>query len=147
MTGEHGVGVEKLNSMCAVSAAENAQMFGLKHAFDPAGLLEPWQGDSHAEPVRRNTGRCWCAAGRSHPDLPQFLIAMKALQGLAFLLLMQSGARHCPTFEIPGAWACGWHGAAFAGAALQPVRDAVAPAAGFAQHLSLLFVPWWAWGS
>ncbi len=42
VTGEHGVGVEKLNSMCVqFSAAENAQMFGLKHAFDPAGLLNP----------------------------------------------------------------------------------------------------------
>jgi glycolate oxidase len=42
VTGEHGVGVEKLNSMCVqFSAAENAQMLGLKHAFDPSGLLNP----------------------------------------------------------------------------------------------------------
>ena len=42
VTGEHGVGVEKLNSMCVqFTAEENAQMFGLKHAFDPAGLLNP----------------------------------------------------------------------------------------------------------
>ncbi|WP_342133334.1 FAD-linked oxidase C-terminal domain-containing protein [Hydrogenophaga sp. OTU3427] len=42
VTGEHGVGVEKLNSMCVqFSAAENEQMFALKRAFDPAGLLNP----------------------------------------------------------------------------------------------------------
>ncbi len=38
ITGEHGVGVEKLNSMCVqFTAAENAQMFALKAAFDPPG--------------------------------------------------------------------------------------------------------------
>ncbi|MDD2547076.1 MAG: FAD-linked oxidase C-terminal domain-containing protein [Burkholderiaceae bacterium] len=42
VTGEHGVGVEKLNSMCVqFSAAENAQMAALKQAFDPEGLLNP----------------------------------------------------------------------------------------------------------
>ena len=42
VTGEHGVGVEKLNSMCVqFSAAENEQMFALKRAFDPDELLNP----------------------------------------------------------------------------------------------------------
>ena len=42
VTGEHGVGVEKLNSMCVqFSAEENAQMFALKAAFDTQGLLNP----------------------------------------------------------------------------------------------------------
>jgi len=42
VTGEHGVGVEKLNSMCVqFSATENEQMFGVKRAFDPKGLLNP----------------------------------------------------------------------------------------------------------
>ena len=42
VTGEHGVGVEKLSSMCVqFSGAEREQMLGLKHAFDPAGLLNP----------------------------------------------------------------------------------------------------------
>ena len=42
VTGEHGVGIEKLNSMCVqFTAAENAQMLGLKKAFDPSGLLNP----------------------------------------------------------------------------------------------------------
>ncbi len=42
VTGEHGVGVEKLNSMCVqFSPAERAHMLAVKHAFDPAGLLNP----------------------------------------------------------------------------------------------------------
>ncbi|MGJ7494609.1 FAD-linked oxidase C-terminal domain-containing protein [Variovorax sp. RT4R15] len=42
VSGEHGVGVEKLNSMCVqFTAPENEQMFGVKRAFDPAGLLNP----------------------------------------------------------------------------------------------------------
>jgi len=42
VTGEHGVGVEKLNSMCVQFAPEEReQMFALKAAFDPAGLLNP----------------------------------------------------------------------------------------------------------
>jgi len=42
VTGEHGVGVEKLNSMCVqFSPAEREQMFAIKRAFDPEGLLNP----------------------------------------------------------------------------------------------------------
>ena len=42
VTGEHGVGVEKLNSMCVqFSAPEREQMFAVKRAFDPAELLNP----------------------------------------------------------------------------------------------------------
>ncbi|MBG6080168.1 glycolate oxidase [Rubrivivax gelatinosus] len=42
ITGEHGVGVEKLASMCVqFSPEERAQMAALKTAFDPAGLLNP----------------------------------------------------------------------------------------------------------
>ena len=42
VTGEHGVGVEKLSSMCVqFSPAEREQMFALKAAFDPLGLLNP----------------------------------------------------------------------------------------------------------
>jgi glycolate oxidase len=42
VTGEHGVGVEKLNSMCVqFSEQERALMHGVKTAFDPAGTLNP----------------------------------------------------------------------------------------------------------
>ena len=42
VTGEHGVGVEKLASMCVqFSPEERTQMEALKTAFDPVGLLNP----------------------------------------------------------------------------------------------------------
>lgn len=42
VTGEHGVGVEKLNSMCVqFNDAEREQMLAVKSAFDPKGLLNP----------------------------------------------------------------------------------------------------------
>lgn len=42
VTGEHGVGVEKLDPMCGqFSSAELEQFFRLKAAFDPDGLLNP----------------------------------------------------------------------------------------------------------
>src|SRR3974390_3006425 len=42
VTGEHGVGVEKLNSMCVQFApAERAQFLAVKRAFDPLELLNP----------------------------------------------------------------------------------------------------------
>ena len=45
VTGEHGVGVEKLDQMCAqFGAAELAQFERVKDAFDPARLLNPGKG-------------------------------------------------------------------------------------------------------
>jgi len=42
ITGEHGVGIEKIDSMCAqFSDAELAAFFAVKHAFDPLSLLNP----------------------------------------------------------------------------------------------------------
>ena len=42
VTGEHGVGVEKLSSMCVqFSPEERAQMVAVKHAFDVQGTLNP----------------------------------------------------------------------------------------------------------
>jgi glycolate dehydrogenase FAD-linked subunit len=42
ITGEHGVGIEKLNSMCVqFSPAERTAFFAIKRAFDPRGLLNP----------------------------------------------------------------------------------------------------------
>jgi glycolate oxidase len=42
ITGEHGVGVEKLDSMCAQFDSDELELFhALKHAFDPDGLLNP----------------------------------------------------------------------------------------------------------
>ncbi|MHB8345932.1 MAG: FAD-linked oxidase C-terminal domain-containing protein [Acidiferrobacterales bacterium] len=42
ITGEHGVGIEKINQMCSqFSAPALTQFHALKHAFDPDGLLNP----------------------------------------------------------------------------------------------------------
>ncbi len=42
ITGEHGVGVEKINEMCIqFNDAERETFFAIKRAFDPPGLLNP----------------------------------------------------------------------------------------------------------
>ena len=42
ITGEHGVGVEKIDQMCTqFKSAELAQFHAIKAAFDPSGLLNP----------------------------------------------------------------------------------------------------------
>jgi glycolate oxidase len=42
ITGEHGVGVEKIDQMCAQFGAAELELFhAVKRAFDPAGLLNP----------------------------------------------------------------------------------------------------------
>jgi glycolate oxidase len=73
VTGEHGVGVEKLNSMCVqFSPAERAQFLAVKHAFDPLELLNPGK-------VIPSLHRC-AEYGKMHvhggmlpfPELPRF---------------------------------------------------------------------------
>jgi glycolate oxidase len=73
VTGEHGVGVEKLGSMCVqFSPAERAQMLAVKSAFDPKGLLNPGK-------VIPSLVRC-AEGGKMHvkrgllpfPELPRF---------------------------------------------------------------------------
>jgi glycolate oxidase len=73
VTGEHGVGIEKLNSMCVqFSAAENEQMFGVKRAFDPAGLLNPGKVIPTLHRCAEY-GRMLVRGGQiKHPDLPRF---------------------------------------------------------------------------
>jgi len=73
VTGEHGVGLEKLGAMCAqFSPGELGAFFAVKHAFDPVGLLNPGK----AVPT---LARC-AEFGRMHvrrgqlpfPELPRF---------------------------------------------------------------------------
>ncbi len=73
VTGEHGVGVEKLNSMCVqFSAAENEQMFGVKRAFDPKGLLNPGKVIPTLNRCAEY-GKMLVRGGQiKHPDLPRF---------------------------------------------------------------------------
>ena len=73
ITGEHGVGVEKLNSMCVqFSAAERAAFFAVKRAFDPPGLLNP--GKAIPTLARcAEYGRMHVRHGQlPHPELPRF---------------------------------------------------------------------------
>ena len=76
VTGEHGVGVEKLNSMCVQFTAEEREaMLAVKRAFDPAGLLNPGKvipslhrcAEYGRVVIRGSQGQGW-----SHPDLPRF---------------------------------------------------------------------------
>ena len=73
VTGEHGVGIEKLNSMCVqFTAAENEQMFGVKRAFDPLGLLNPGKVIPTLNRCAEY-GKMLVRGGKiSHPDLPRF---------------------------------------------------------------------------
>jgi glycolate oxidase len=73
ITGEHGVGIEKLSSMCVqFSAQEREQMLAVKRAFDPKGLLNPGK-------VIPTLARC-AEGGKMHvrggllpfPELPRF---------------------------------------------------------------------------
>ncbi|MBI3285899.1 MAG: FAD-binding protein [Burkholderiales bacterium] len=73
ITGEHGVGIEKINSMCVqFSSAELEAFLAVKRAFDPAGLLNP-------DKAIPSLNRC-AEFGRMHvrqgllkfPDLPRF---------------------------------------------------------------------------
>jgi glycolate oxidase len=73
VSGEHGIGVEKLNQMCVqFNTAELEQLHALKAAFDPAGTLNPGK----AVPTLH---RC-AEFGAMHvhhgelpfPDLPRF---------------------------------------------------------------------------
>jgi glycolate oxidase len=73
ITGEHGVGIEKINSMCVqFSAREREAFFAVKRAFDPAGLLNP--GKAIPTLARcAEYGRMHVRAGAlPHPDLPRF---------------------------------------------------------------------------
>ena len=73
ITGEHGVGIEKINQMCSQFTRHELEMFhSVKAAFDPSGLLNPGK----AIPTLR---RC-AEHGAMHvhrgeekfPDLPRF---------------------------------------------------------------------------
>jgi glycolate oxidase len=73
ITGEHGVGVEKINQMCVQFRPAELELFlAVKRAFDPAGLLNPGK----AVPTLARCaeyGRLRVHGGRlPHPELPRF---------------------------------------------------------------------------
>ena len=73
VTGEHGVGIEKINSMCVqFSPAERAAFFAIKRAFDPPGLLNPGKGIPTLARCAEY-GKMHVQSGRiAFPDIPRF---------------------------------------------------------------------------
>jgi glycolate oxidase len=73
VTGEHGVGIEKLNSICVqFSAAEFEQMRGVRRAFDAKELLNPGKVIPTLNRCAEY-GKMLVRGGRlAHPDLPRF---------------------------------------------------------------------------
>jgi len=73
ITGEHGVGVEKIDQMCVQFGSEELEVFhAVKRAFDPKGLLNPGK----AVPALSRCaefGRMHVRGGKlPHPELPRF---------------------------------------------------------------------------
>ena len=73
VTGEHGVGIEKINEMCVqFSPAELEAFRGVKRAFDPAGLLNPAKNIPTLQRCAE-FGKMHVHAGKlPHPELPRF---------------------------------------------------------------------------
>src|SRR5713101_5604983 len=73
ITGEHGVGVEKINQMCVqFTAAEIERFHGVKRAFDPEGLLNPGKNIPTLHRCAE-FGRMRVRGGQlPHPELPRF---------------------------------------------------------------------------
>ena len=73
VTGEHGVGIEKLNSMCVqFTASENEQMFGVKRAFDPQSLLNPGKVIPTLQRCAEYGKMLVRGGAISHPELERF---------------------------------------------------------------------------
>jgi glycolate oxidase len=73
ITGEHGVGVEKINQMCVQFRPAELEVFrAVKRAFDPHGLLNP--GKAVPSLARcAEYGRMRVHGGQlPHPELPRF---------------------------------------------------------------------------
>jgi len=73
ITGEHGVGIEKINQMCVQFASTEIERFhGVKRAFDPEGLLNPGKNIPTLHRCAE-FGRMRVKRGQlPHPGLPRF---------------------------------------------------------------------------
>lgn len=73
ITGEHGVGVEKLAQMCVqFSAPELAVFHAVKHAFDPKSLLNPGKAVPTLHRCAELGGMHVHHGKLSHPELERF---------------------------------------------------------------------------
>jgi glycolate oxidase len=73
ITGEHGVGVEKLGAMCVQFSAEELKAFhAVKAAWDPAGRLNPGKAIPQLSRCAEG-GQLWVRGGQlPHPELERF---------------------------------------------------------------------------
>jgi glycolate oxidase len=73
ITGEHGVGLEKLDAMCAqFGMAELGVFHAVKHAFDPTGLLNPGKAVPQLHRCAELGGMRVRAGQLPFADLPRF---------------------------------------------------------------------------
>ena len=73
ITGEHGVGVEKINQMCVQFRPEEiAQFHAVKAAFDPEGLLNPGKGIPVLARCAEYGAMRVKGGALPHPELPRF---------------------------------------------------------------------------
>lgn len=73
ITGEHGVGIEKLDAMCAQFDAATLEMFfAVKRAFDPSGLLNPEKAVPTLHRCAEVGGMRVRAGEVKFPELPRF---------------------------------------------------------------------------
>jgi len=73
VTGEHGVGVEKLDQMCTQFDDPTLEaFFAVKRAFDPAGLLNPGKAIPTLHRCAELGGMRVHAGETKYPDLPRF---------------------------------------------------------------------------
>ena len=73
ITGEHGVGVEKIDQMCVQFRTAELEMFhAIKQAYDPKGLLNPGKAVPALARCAEFGRRHVRAGGSSHPELPRF---------------------------------------------------------------------------
>jgi glycolate oxidase len=73
ITGEHGVGVEKINQMCVQFGAPELELFrAVKRAFDPRGLLNPGKAVPTLARSAEYRGMRVHGGKLPHPELPRF---------------------------------------------------------------------------
>ena len=73
ITGEHGVGIEKINQMCVQFSPAELELFrGVKRAFDPDGRLNPSKNIPTLHRCAEYGGMRVGGGGLAHSELPRF---------------------------------------------------------------------------
>ena len=73
ITGEHGVGIEKINQMCSQFTSHELEMFhSVKAAFDPSGLLNPGKAIPTLRRCAEHGAMHVNRGDEKFPELPRF---------------------------------------------------------------------------